>query len=108
VVTLKCEGARTLNVHLAPDQEKVVSLLVSASPANERLIVISIACNVVVDFRSLTGGTDFRICGVGVRWFYACREDDVLARLKMIEAISLNDFPRLQRQAPEIDFFLHT
>ena len=108
ICTVKCEGVRTLTVPLGPDQDKVVSLLLAPAPVAERLIVISISCDAWADFRRSTGGEDFRSCGVGVRWFYACREDDVLARLKIVEAISMNDFVRLERQAPEIDFFLHT
>jgi hypothetical protein len=106
--TVKCEGARTLTVALAPEQDKVVSLVLAPSSNAERLVVISVTSDATADFRSSTGGVDFRSCGVGVRWIYACREDDVLARLKMIEAISLNDFVRLEKPAPEIDFFMHT
>jgi len=106
--TVKCEGARTVTTPLGPEQERVVSLLLAPSQEAERLVVITISCDATADFRSSTGGVDFRSCGVGVRWFYACREDDVLARLQMIEAISLSDFVRLEKPAPEIDFFMHT
>ncbi len=60
------------------------------------------------DFRASSGGKDFRSCGVGVRWVYACRTGDVLQRLKMVEAIALDDFERLKRQPTNQDFFLHT
>jgi hypothetical protein len=44
-----------------------------------------------------------------VRWFYACKKDDLLARVAMVEALSLNDFKRLMPQTPaKVDFFLHT
>jgi glycosyltransferase involved in cell wall biosynthesis len=106
--TVKCEGVRTMIVPLHQEQEKTIALLLPPSPEAERLVVISISCDAMADFRTSTGGADFRSCGIGVRWFYACREDDFMARLKMIESISLNDFARLAKQAPEIDFFMHT
>ncbi|HWA02455.1 MAG TPA: glycosyltransferase [Rhizomicrobium sp.] len=108
VVNIKCEGARAMNVPLGPDQDKVISFVVDPAPDDKRLLVMTITCNAVADFRAATNGADFRVCGNGVRWFYACREDDVPARLRMIEAISLNDYPKLQRQPPDMDFFLHT
>jgi hypothetical protein len=43
-----------------------------------------------------------------VRCIYACRSGDVLARLKILEAIALNDFERVKRQPANQDFFLHT
>jgi hypothetical protein len=106
--TVKCEGTRTIAVPLGPEQDKVVSLVLAPSSEAERLVVISLSSDATADFRSSTGGVDFRSCGLGVRWFYACRDDDLLARVKMIEAIAMNDFVRLEKPAPEIDFFMHT
>jgi glycosyltransferase involved in cell wall biosynthesis len=106
--TLKCEGARPQSVLLGPEQEKVVALTLVPDDDAERLVVISVQCDVMADFTRITDGRDFRYCGVGVRWVYACREDDVLARVKMIESLALGDFQRLQRPAPDADFFLHT
>jgi glycosyltransferase involved in cell wall biosynthesis len=106
--TIKCEGARTQQVALAPEQEKVVVLALSPQPEADRLVVISVACDAMADFNRATDGRDFRTCGVGVRWVYSCREDDVLARVKMVESLALGDFQRLQRPAPDADFFLHT
>ena len=108
IATVKCEGARTLTVPLGPEQDKVVSLVLAPSPEPERLVVISVSSDAMADFRLSTGGVDFRSCGIGVRWFYACREDDLLARVKMIEAVAMSDFVRLEKPAPEMDFFLHT
>lgn len=107
--TIKCEGARTMTVPLGPEQDKVVSLSLPASADADRLVVVNFMCDQIADFRALTNGSDFRSCGIGVRWAYACRESDVLSRLKMVEAIALNDFERLKRQPPaQTDFFLHT
>jgi glycosyltransferase involved in cell wall biosynthesis len=108
VCTLKCDGARTLNVPLGPEQDKVVAMSLEPGDQADRLVVIQVTCDQTADFRASTGGVDFRSCGVGVRWVYACREADVLARMKMVEAIALGDFARLQRRPPESDFFLHT
>jgi glycosyltransferase involved in cell wall biosynthesis len=108
VCMISCEGARTLTVPLGPDEQKVVSFTLAAVPGPDRLPVINIASDTAADFRSSTQGVDFRSCGVGVRWFYVCREDDALARLKMIEAIAMDDFSNLETPPPEGDFFLHT
>ncbi|HTT99474.1 MAG TPA: glycosyltransferase [Rhizomicrobium sp.] len=106
--TLKCEGVRPVITMLGPEQDKTVSFVLPASPEVDRLVVINITSDTAVDFRMSSGGKDFRSCGVGVRWLYACNETDVPARLRMIEAIALNDYARLERQPPEFDFFLHT
>jgi glycosyltransferase involved in cell wall biosynthesis len=108
IVTVKCDGMRTMTLPLGPEQDKVVSLVLAPSSDVERLVVVSVSCDATADFRSSTGGVDFRSCGIGVRWFYACRDDDLLARLKMVEAMAMSDFGRLERPAPEIDFFMHT
>lgn len=108
IATLKCEGARTTAISLGPEEDKTVSIDLPATDAADRLVVINISCDATADFRMSTGGKDFRSCGIGVRWLYACRESDVLARLAMVEAIALDDYVRLERQPPDFDFFLHT
>jgi glycosyltransferase involved in cell wall biosynthesis len=108
VATLKCDGARAIVLPLGPEQDRTASIDLQPSADTDRLVVINISSDVAADFRTSTGGKDFRSCGVGVRWIYACAGNDVSARLQMIEAIALNDFARLERQPPEFDFFLHT
>jgi glycosyltransferase involved in cell wall biosynthesis len=108
VATLKSEGTQNAIVPLHADQEKVTTMSLPAEQAADRLVVISVASDVASDFRASSGGKDFRTCGVGVRWVYACRSGDVLARLKIVEAVALNDFERLKRQPANQDFFLHT
>lgn len=106
--TIKCEGARPAVATMHSEQDKVVALTLPAGSEKDRLVVLTVSSDVAADFRNSTGGVDFRVCGVGVRWIYACRESDLLSRLKMLEAMALGDFARLQRQPPESDFFLHT
>jgi glycosyltransferase involved in cell wall biosynthesis len=106
--TLKSEGASSAVVQLTAEQDKVASLTLSPQSGADRLVVISVSSDVAADFRVSSGGKDFRSCGVGVRWVYACRTGDVLQRLKMVEAIALGDFERLKRQPSTQDFFLHT
>jgi glycosyltransferase involved in cell wall biosynthesis len=107
VATLKSEGAHTVTASLGADQDKVVGLTLPPQAGRERLVVITLAGDKATDMRPLSNGGDFRTCGVGVRWVYACRTDDVLMRLKMVEAMALGDFERLKRQPP-LDSFLHT
>jgi len=106
--TLKCEGIRPVITMLGPEEDKTVSFLLPATQDADRLVVINVSSDTAVDFKMTSGGRDFRSCGVGVRWVYACQEKDVSARLKMLEAIALKDYGRLERQPPEFDFFLHT
>jgi glycosyltransferase involved in cell wall biosynthesis len=106
--TLKCDGIRPVITMLGPEQDKTVALVLPPSPEADRLVVINVSSDTAVDFRMSSGGKDFRSCGIGVRWLYACPEKDTLSRLKMVEAIALNDYARLERQPPEFDFFLHT
>jgi glycosyltransferase involved in cell wall biosynthesis len=105
--TLKTPGAAPLDVALQPHSDKVVKLRLAPAPAAERLIVLSVTCNVTADFGALTNETDSRIAGVGVRWFYACKEDDLIGRLNLLEAMSVDGINRLQRQPPaERDYLL--
>jgi glycosyltransferase involved in cell wall biosynthesis len=107
--TLKSEGARTVEVLLQANQNKVVAMELPPQPEDKRLVVITVGCNASTDFSIATKGRDNRISGAGVRWFYACKQTDLLARLAMLEALSLDDYKRLARQRPaKLDFFLHT
>ena len=108
VATVKSEGANNAVVPLTAEQDRVTTLSLPAQQGADRLVVISVGSDVASDFRTSSGGRDFRTCGVGVRWVYACRSDDMLARLKIVEAVAFNDFERLKRQPSNQDFFLHT
>jgi len=105
--TLKTPGTPNLEITLQPDQDKVVKLRLPSKSVASRLVVISITCNAAADFGAVTHGTDTRIAGVGVRWFYACKETDLIGRLNLLEALSVDAIERLQRQPPpERDFLL--
>jgi hypothetical protein len=105
--TLKAPGTPNLEIVLQPDQDKVVKLRLPPKAVANRLVVISVTCNAAADFGALTHGTDTRIAGVGVRWFYACKETDLIGRLNLLEALSVDAIERLQRQPPpERDFLL--
>jgi glycosyltransferase involved in cell wall biosynthesis len=105
--TLKTPGTTNLEIVLQPDQDKVVKLRLPPKAVANRLVVISVTCNAAADFGALTHGTDTRIAGVGVRWFYACKETDLIGRLNLLEALSVDAIERLQRQPPpERDFLL--
>jgi glycosyltransferase involved in cell wall biosynthesis len=107
--TIKCEGVRTMEIMLPENKEQVVSLELPPTPDKERLVTFHVSCSTSVDFASLTKNVDKRVSGAGVRWFYACRKDDLLARVAMVEALSLGDFRSLMPEAPsKVDFFLHT
>jgi glycosyltransferase involved in cell wall biosynthesis len=105
--TIKTPGAASVEIALQPQQDKVVKLRLAPTATSERLIVLSVTCNVATDFGALTNGTDPRVAGVGVRWFYACTETDLVGRLNLLEAMSVDGIDRLQRQPPaERDYLL--
>jgi glycosyltransferase involved in cell wall biosynthesis len=107
--TVKCEGLRPIETTVPADREHVVFMELPATGEDERLVTFNVSCNSSVDFAAITKGVDKRVSGVGVRWFYACRKDDLLARVAMVEALALGDFKRLMPQTPaKLDFFLHT
>jgi tetratricopeptide (TPR) repeat protein/glycosyltransferase involved in cell wall biosynthesis len=109
VCTLRCEGARLLHVELRSEQDQVAVLELEPSSEADRPVTISIGSDTAVDLSLLTQGMDTRIVGPGVRWFYACNKNDVLARVAMAEALATGDYRRLGRQPPvKPDFFLHT
>jgi hypothetical protein len=109
VCTLRCDGATPVQTELRSDQDQVAVLELEASAQTERPVTISIGSDVAVDLAVLTQDMDSRIVGPGVRWFYACRKDDVLARVAMAEALATGDYRRLGRQPPvRPDFFVHT
>jgi glycosyltransferase involved in cell wall biosynthesis len=109
ICTLRCEGARLLQTELRSEQDHVGVLELEPSAEADRLITITIGSDGAADLSLLTQGMDSRIVGPGIRWFYACKKDDVLARVGMAEALATGDYRRLSRQAPvKPDFFLHT
>jgi hypothetical protein len=109
ICTIKCEGVRTLEITIPQEKDQVVFFELPPSPDKERLVTISVSCNTSVDFAPITKGVDKRVSGVGVRWFYTCRKDDLLARVAMMEAMTLGDYKALMPPTPaKLDFFIHT
>jgi glycosyltransferase involved in cell wall biosynthesis len=107
ICTVKSQGEPPMDVSLQINEQKVAKLRLPPHSAQKRMVVVSISCNVAADFASQTGGTDHRMAGVGVCWFYTCRENDLLGRLNLLEAISVDAVERLERQPPpERDFLL--
>ncbi|MBV9062681.1 MAG: glycosyltransferase [Alphaproteobacteria bacterium] len=106
---LKSEGARPVQITLPPASDEVAILELDASGEAKRAITVSIAGSRAADLSVWTEGRDPRVIGPGVLWFYICRNDDVLARVSMAEALATRGYARLQRQPPaKPDFFVHT
>jgi len=109
VCTVRSEGVAPIDVDLAPDQDQVVVLELPANPEAIRQVTISLSSSTAIDLSGITEGMDNRIVGAGVRWFYACKKDDILARVSMAEALAMGDFRRLIRRPPHgPDYFVHT
>jgi glycosyltransferase involved in cell wall biosynthesis len=80
------EGQRIV-VPLRADEERTVAITLEPGAARERQVVLSFTCDAVADFRPPTKGRDFRVCGLGVKWFYVCREDDIKARIDLMGTV---------------------
>jgi glycosyltransferase involved in cell wall biosynthesis len=80
------EGQR-ITIPLESDEEKTVSITLEPNAEPERQIMLTFASDVVADFRPSTKGRDFRVCGLGVKWFYVCREDDIGARMNFAHTL---------------------
>lgn len=104
--TIKAHGATALDTQLQTNEQKVIKLRLPPHRGERRLVVLSVTCSASADFAAQTNGTDPRVAGVGVAWFYACRENDVMGRLNLLEAISVHAVERLERQPPEENFSL--
>jgi glycosyltransferase involved in cell wall biosynthesis len=89
--TVQASSGNRLSAALAADEERIVTLTLDAVQTAERQVVLSFTSDETADFRVSTLGTDFRICGVGVKWFYVCREDDMQARLDLIEMLQMEE-----------------
>ena len=65
---------------------------------DERILVEVLAwADKVSDFGAITGGTDPRVASVGIRGMMVCRSSDVEARMRFVEAITINDVSAMSR-----------
>jgi glycosyltransferase involved in cell wall biosynthesis len=85
--SIRVEG-QSIRTALASEQERIVAVRLPPR-AGRRQVTLDFTCDRVADFRPSTKGRDFRVCGIGVRWFYVCREDDLRARLNLLETVQL-------------------
>lgn len=94
LVVLEAEQEQWLICHL--DEAAVASL-----PRYGDSVVIELVCasNCWTDFATRTNGTDTRVAGLGVRGFMICRETDILARMRFIEALALRDMGAVEAVA---------
>ena len=84
------DGQRVI-VPLRGDEERIVAITLRPEPDRKRQVVLTFTSNVVADFRPPTKGRDFRVCGIGVKWFYVCREDDIKARLDFMSTMLIEE-----------------
>jgi glycosyltransferase involved in cell wall biosynthesis len=74
-------------VALRGDEERTVAVTLELGTEREQQVVLGFTSSVVADFRPSTKGRDFRVCGLGVKWFYVCREDDIEARIDLMGTV---------------------
>lgn len=78
-------------VPLRSEEEKTVALTLKPGTERERQVVLAFTSDGVADFGPPTGGRDFRVCGMGVKWFFVCREDDIKARIDLMSTMLMED-----------------
>lgn len=86
---VRVSGRQRLEIALQGDEEACVSIWLEPEPEQERQIVIDFLSREVADFRPVTAGVDFRVCGIGVKWFFVCREDDIASRINLADTLLL-------------------
>ena len=65
--------------------ELCVAITLRPAPEQDRQIVLDIASDSLADFRARPEGRDVRVCGIGIKWFFVCRENDLEARMYFID-----------------------
>ena len=84
---IRTSDGQRIEIPLAVDEERGVAITLKPSSERDRQVVVTFSSSVAADFRPPTKGRDFRVCGMGVKWFYVCREDDVAARMYLVRTV---------------------
>jgi glycosyltransferase involved in cell wall biosynthesis len=84
---IRTSEGQKIQVPLCSEEEKTIAMTLEPRPEQARLVVLSFTSDIVADFRPSTKGRDFRVCGIGVKWIYVCREDDVQARIDLVSTV---------------------
>ncbi|HEX5424509.1 MAG TPA: glycosyltransferase family 1 protein [Candidatus Acidoferrales bacterium] len=87
VGVIRMSERQRIAVPLRSEEERTVAIMLDPGLERQREIALTFSCGAVADFRPSTNGRDFRVCGLGVKWFYVCREDDLKARIDLIETV---------------------
>jgi glycosyltransferase involved in cell wall biosynthesis len=88
---IQVSDGQRVAVPLRGDEEKTVAITLKPGSETQRQVMLTFTSDVVADFRPPTKGRDFRVCGMGVKWIYVCREDDANARLNLLETILMEE-----------------
>ncbi len=89
--TIRTSQRQRIVVPLRSEEEKIVPITLAPGPEQERQIRLTFTSSVAADFRVSTDGRDFRVCGVGVKWFYVLSADDLKERVDLIDTIMTED-----------------
>jgi glycosyltransferase involved in cell wall biosynthesis len=89
-------GARaTESGTLGPDERRWVIMAVEPSEAWGGIIHVRLETDGRCDFAEISQGRDRRVVTLAVIGFYVCREDDLLSRVRFIEALQLGRLDQL-------------
>ncbi|HKO19806.1 MAG TPA: glycosyltransferase family 1 protein [Acidobacteriaceae bacterium] len=92
---IRTSERQRIAISLRSEEERTVAITLDPGRERKRHVALAFTSGAVADFRPSTGGRDFRICGLGVKWFYICREDDLEARIAFIDMMRTEEAPWL-------------
>jgi hypothetical protein len=100
--TVQLEQASSVEINLNESEDRWVSFRLDSKMVDRLrmksgrvLVSLLFKSKESVDFRQWTGGNDHRIASIGVCGFFMCAESDVMARLKFMECVTLDDLSNL-------------
>lgn len=111
--TITVSGVGTREVRLEADQDRWLSFRIPASAlarlkadGKALLFEVLFSADMATDFAKNTDGKDQRVASIGARGFMICAEDDVRARLRLIESIALGDLAALEDKPLEAEYLI--
>jgi glycosyltransferase involved in cell wall biosynthesis len=84
---IRVAGQQRITVPLRSEEERTLEIMLEPGAARQRQVTLTFTSDAVADFGPSTDSRDFRVCGMGVKWFFVCREDDLKARIDLIDTV---------------------
>ena len=86
---------------LQPGEAHWIAMRIPGRVLRDAVIHIGVEAEGTIDLGETSEGRDRRVVSVGVKGFYLCREDDLLGRLRFLEALQLDDLVEISGRPDE-------